>query len=162
PRAARAVMRWGGLGLVIGIAAVAFAAVTLVALEGREVVRLRTITPDGGTRTTRTWVADWDGAMWIEAANDQRPFLLDLQARPDVELVRGGHPLPLHAIPVPGPDGHRRMRALLAEKYGWADPRVRLLPHTPHPRWRSGWSHARRRPVVHRHPLRVHVRCPET
>jgi len=125
-------MRWRRLALVTGIAAVAFAAVTLVALEGREVVRLRTITPDGGVRTTRTWVADWDGAMWIEAANDQRPFLLDLQARPDVELVRGGQPLPLHAIPVPGPDGHRRIRALLAEKYGWADRWIGLLADTSH------------------------------
>jgi len=125
-------MGWRRLALVIGIAAVAFAAVTLVALEGREVVQLRTITPDGGVRTTRTWVADWDGAMWIEAANGQRPFLLDLQARPDVELVRGGRPLPLRAVAVPGPEGHRRIRALLAEKYGWADRWIGLIADTSH------------------------------
>jgi hypothetical protein len=39
---------------VVATAAAAFAAVTLDALEGREVVRLRTTTPDGSVRTTRT------------------------------------------------------------------------------------------------------------
>jgi hypothetical protein len=125
-------MRWRRLALVVAIAAVAFVAVTLDALEGREVVRLRTTTPDGGVRTTRTWVADQDGAMWIEAANDQRPFLLDLQAHPEVELVRGGKLLTLRAVPVPGSPGHRKIRTLLAAKYGWADRWIGLLTDTSH------------------------------
>ena len=125
-------MRWRRLALGLAIAAVTFIAVTLVALEGREVVRLRTTTPDGSVRTTRTWVADWDGAMWIEAANDQRPFLLDVQAHPEVELVRGGRLLTLRAVAVPGADGHRRIRALLAAKYGWADRWIGLVADTSH------------------------------
>ena len=118
------------LAAVLAAAVLAFAAVTLLALEGREVVQLRTVTPEGGVRSTRTWVADADGAMWVEAANVQRPFLLDLGAHPDIELVRGGTVLPVRAVAVPGLDAHRKIRSLLAEKYGWADCWIGLLADT--------------------------------
>ena len=120
------------LAAVLAAAVLAFAAVTLLALEGREVVQLRTVTPEGGVRSTRTWVADADGAMWVEAANVQRPFLLDLGAHPDIELVRGGTVLPVRAVVVPGLDAHRKIRTLLAEKYGWADCWIGLLADTSH------------------------------
>ena len=120
------------LALLLAAAGLAFAAVTLVALEGREVVQLRTVTPGGGVRSTRTWVADADGAMWIEAANVQRPFLLDLRAHPDIELVRGGSVLPVRAQAVPGLGAHQKIRTLLAEKYGWADCWIGLLANTSH------------------------------
>jgi len=120
------------LALVLAAGVLGFAAVTLIALEGREVVQLRTITPEGGVRSTRTWVADADGAMWVEAANVQRPFLVDLRAHPDIELVRGGTVLPVRAVAVPGLDAHRKIRSLLAEKYGWADCWIGLLADTSH------------------------------
>ncbi len=109
---------------------VAFGVITLVALEGVEVVQLRTRTPEGSIRTTRTWVADAGGAMWIESATPDRPFLQDLATRPDVELARGSRVLPLHATVVPGDDGHRAIRALLRAKYGWADRWIGLLTDT--------------------------------
>jgi hypothetical protein len=120
------------LAFLLAAAVLGFAAVTLLALEGREVVQLRTVTPEGGVRSTRTWVADEDGAMWVEAANVQRPFLRDLRAHPDVELVRGGTVLPVRAVAVPGLDAHRRIRTLLAAKYGWADCWIGLLADTSH------------------------------
>jgi hypothetical protein len=120
------------LAAVLAAAVVGFAALSLLALEGREVVQLRTVTPEGGVRSTRTWVADADGAMWVEAANVQRPFLLDLRAHPDIELVRGGTVLPVRAVAVPGLDAHRKIRTLLAEKYGWADCWIGLLADTSH------------------------------
>jgi hypothetical protein len=125
-------MWWRRPALVLAIAAVAFSTVTLVALEGREVVRLRTVTPDGDVRSTRTWVADADGAMWVEAANGDRPFLRDLQSHPEVELIRGAAVLSLRAVPVPGAVGHRKIRSLLAAKYGWADRWIGLLTDTSH------------------------------
>jgi hypothetical protein len=112
------------------LAAAAFGAVTLTALEGGEVVQLRTLAPDGSVRTTRTWVADDAGATWIEAANPERPFLLDLQARPDVSLVRGGVVQRLRAVAMPGEASHRRIRALLRARYGWADAWIGLLTDT--------------------------------
>jgi F420H(2)-dependent quinone reductase len=123
-------MRWRRLALAVLVGAVAFGAVTLLAVEGKEVVQLRTTLPEGGTRTTRVWVAEADGAMWIEAAKPERPFLHDVQTRPDVELVRGGRVLRLRAVPVPGDTGHQKIRRLLAAKYGWADSWVALLEDT--------------------------------
>ena len=57
-------------------------------------------------------------------------FLRDVEARPDVELVRGGEVLALRATPIPGDAGHRKIRRLLAAKYGWADVWVGLLADT--------------------------------
>jgi hypothetical protein len=126
-------MRWRmvtGAVAVAAVAAVGFGAVTLAALEGVEVVQLRTVEPDGSVRTTRTWVADADGAAWIEAANPDRPFLHDLQARPEVLLVRRGTVQRLRAVPMPGDVPHRKIRLLLRTKYGWADRWIGLLADT--------------------------------
>jgi hypothetical protein len=115
-----------GAGLVL----VGFAAVTLVALEGVEVVRLRTTPPDGGARTTRIWVADADGAMWIESATPERPFLHDIATHPDVDLVRGARVLPMRATVLAGDEGHRTIRRLLRARYGWADRWIGMLADT--------------------------------
>ncbi len=109
---------------------IVFVLVTLVALEGREVVVLRTFDERGTGRNTRTWVADDDGAVWIEAANPDRPFLHQLRANPEVELRRAGKLQQCYATVVPNPDGHERIRRLLAAKYAWADRWIGLLTDT--------------------------------
>ena len=113
-------------GVVLGT----FAVVTLVALEGGEVVVLRTTDADGRMRETRTWVADEDGAAWIEAATPERPFLADLRARPSFELRRGGTLHRCRATVMPNPEGHTRIRRLLAARYGWADRWIALVADT--------------------------------
>src|SRR5262245_59982810 len=95
----RAVILAAGLALLL-------AAVTLLALEGREVVVLRTTTSTGAARSTRTWIADADGAAWVEVANPARPFLADVRARPRLELYRHGTWTPCRASVVEPPDGH--------------------------------------------------------
>ena len=117
------------LALVL-LLAVGFAAVTLTALEGNEVVVVRTHDASGGARETRVWVADADGALWVEAATPERDFYRDLEAQPAAELVRGERTLRVVAHPEPGPAGHAHIRALLAAKYGWADQWVALLQDT--------------------------------
>ncbi len=109
---------------------VVFATVTLVALEGREVVVLRTRTADGGEHATRTWIADADGAAWVEAANPERPFLHDVERDPTVLVDRGGRQLRCQASVAPNPQGHVRIRELLASKYGWADRWIALVADT--------------------------------
>ncbi len=123
-------MSWRRVLAALAAAALIFGAVTMLALEGHEVVRLRTAAPDGTTRVTRTWIADADGASWIESATPERPFLRDIEARPDIELVRRDEVLRLRAVPVPGDAGHRMIRRLLAAKYGWADAWIGLLTDT--------------------------------
>lgn len=107
----------GALLLVV----IAFGGLTLYALEGREVIVLRTHTADGAVRETRTWVADDAGAVWVEAAVPGRPFFQQLLAIPEVDVVRDGTTHSYRAVPVPNPDGHVHIRTLLAQKYGWAD-----------------------------------------
>jgi hypothetical protein len=138
--AAYAVDRAGGLGqeslmlrrgLGLGLVALlGFAATTLVALEGREVVVVRTHDADGEEHTTRTWIADAEGASWIEAANPERPFLQDVVRTSTLVLDRGGASHRCRASVLPNPTGHARIRELLAEKYGWADRWVALVADT--------------------------------
>lgn len=116
--------------LVVAALAVAFGGITLVALEGREVVKLRTRDASGTERETRAWVADADGAEWVEAANAERPFLQQIQGGSGVDLWRDGAWRSCAATLEPPPAGHARIRRLLAEKYGWADRWIGLLADT--------------------------------
>lgn len=116
--------------MAAGIGALAFGAVTLVALEGVEVVELRTHDAQGAPRTTRVWIADADGASWVESATPDRPFLRDIAADPAIDVVRGGRVTAMRATPEPGQAGHERIRRLLADKYGWADVWIGLVADT--------------------------------
>jgi hypothetical protein len=123
-------VRWRALLVAAGVGALAFGAITLVALEGVEVVELRTHDGAGAPRTTRVWIADADGASWIESATPDRPFLRDIVVDPTIEVVRGGRVLAMQATPEPGQAGHDRIRRLLADKYGWADVWIGLVADT--------------------------------
>jgi hypothetical protein len=121
------VRRLAALAALLGLA---FGGVTLAALEGRDVVVLRTVDAAGRPRETRTWVADADGAAWVEAANPERPFLRDVLTNPAVALRRDGRWRRCRAEVAPNPEGHVRIRALLAARYGWADRWIALLADT--------------------------------
>jgi len=112
-----------GLGLVFGM-------LTLLALEGGEVVIVRTWDKSGAVRETRTWIADDEGGSWIEAASPMRRFFWDVLARPDVELWRGGRWQRCRALVAANPEGHERIRRLLAAKYGWKDRWIGMLTDT--------------------------------
>ena len=116
--------------LAIVLAAVAFGAVTLVALEGREVVVVETTDASGKARRTRTWIADDEGVALVEAANPERPFLVDLRRSPGLVLERGGARFACRAEILPNPEGHERIRRLLAARYGWADGWIGMLADT--------------------------------
>ena len=118
------------VAVALAVAGLAFAAVTLVALEGREVVVIETLDDAGAARRTRTWVADDAGAAWIEAATPERPFVGDLRRRPSLVLEREGVRHACTAAIAPNPDGHERIRRLLAERYGWADCWIALVADT--------------------------------
>lgn len=110
---------------------VAAGVLTWIALEGKDVVVLRTFDAHGHPRDTRTWIAEEDGAQWIEAANADRGFLHDVTATAGVELHRAGaDPKRCQAQIMANPPGHERIRRLLATKYGWADTWVGWLTDT--------------------------------
>ena len=120
----RALVAIGILGLLL------FGGVTLYALEGHEVVVLRTAGDRGAQRETRVWIVDEGDHAWIEAATPERDFLRDLRARPEAELVRAGATSRVQAEPMPGAEPHRHLRTLLRAKYGVADWWVGLLQDT--------------------------------
>jgi len=116
--------------VVVLVGVVSFGVVTLVALEGREVVVVETTDPTGAPRRTRTWIADDAGSAWIEAATPERPFVGDLQRRAALVLERGGVRRACTAEISPNPHGHERIRRLLAARYGWADRWIGLIADT--------------------------------
>ena len=121
-------MRRAALAIVLAV--VAFGAVTLVALEGREVVVVETMDASGKPRRTRTWIAEEGGTPFVEAANPERPFVADLRRAPGLVLERGGARFVCRGEILPNPDGHARIRRLLAARYGWADSWIGMLADT--------------------------------
>ena len=114
----------GGLGL-------GFALVTLVALEGKEVVVLYTASATAAPHATRTWIApEPEGTLLVEAATPERPFLRDLALNPTLDVERQGARQRCHATILPNPEGHERIRRLLASRYGWADRWIALVADT--------------------------------
>lgn len=124
------------LGGSLLLAALAASLVTLAALEGGPVGVLVTRPAEGGERRTHVWVAEAEGAFWIESATDSRPFFLDLAGNPEVALELRDGPLGPHrrvegvARAVPEPGGHRKIREFLRQRYGWADRWIALLQDT--------------------------------
>jgi hypothetical protein len=113
------------LGLVLG-----FAATTLVALEGKDVVVVRTRDENGAWRETRTWIAEEDGVAYIEIANPERAFYKDIQRNAEVEVKRGDRTETHRAVVMKQPDGHQLIRRLLRQRYGWADIWIGLIADT--------------------------------
>jgi hypothetical protein len=91
---------------------------------GREVIVLRTEEPGGGSLETRLWIVDDAGFSWLHGNPDSH-WMQNLEARPIVEVVRGGETHRYRATQVPGP--HPRVHELLREKYGIADRWVRFV-----------------------------------
>jgi hypothetical protein len=117
-----------GLVRAFLVALAAFVAVTWLALEGGEVVVLRTYDSDGRAYDSRVWIADDEtGAVWIEAASDEKAFYRRVERHPDVELLRDGRWMSLRAVPERGEQGHRMIRERLARKYEWRDRWVGML-----------------------------------
>ena len=123
----RALKTGGALLVALGLL---FVLLTVAALEGPEVVVLRTMDAHGKTRETRTWIADYDGLSWVEAANPAREFYRQILENPEVELLRGKERQRFRAVPLANPEGHVLIRRLLFEKYGLADRWIGLLADT--------------------------------
>jgi hypothetical protein len=102
----------------------------LLALEGGEVVTVRTRDATGRVRNTRTWIADDGHEAWVEAASPERPFLRDLLADPSLDVWRRGRWHHCRAAVADNPMGHEHVRELLADKYGWRDCWIGLVADT--------------------------------
>jgi hypothetical protein len=107
--------------LVLAGVVVALFAVGMIGAESREVVVLHTTGADGARQTTRLWIVDDADGAWLRAGHDGSSWFRDLEARPDVEVERGGETLAVRAVPSRDPADRARINALTATKYGWAE-----------------------------------------
>lgn len=110
-----------GAGLVLALGYVVAHGILIEV--GREVVVLRTEEPDGTWLESRLWIVDDGAVAWLHGADSR--WMHNLEARPIVEVTRGGETHRYRATPVPGP--HPRVHELLRAKYGVADRWVRLV-----------------------------------
>jgi hypothetical protein len=90
---------------------------------GGEVIVLRTENPGGGWLESRLWIVDDGGVSWLHGADSG--WMRNLEARPIVEVVRGGGTHRYRATVVRGP--HPRIHEVLRAKYGSADRWVRFI-----------------------------------
>jgi hypothetical protein len=126
-----------GIGIILG-SLVAFIVLTWLALEAGGVAVVETLASDGSTRSTHVWFVTPDdvgspgdpagnpgkGEIWVEAGTPANGWYMDIQERATLALTSrseariSGRYL---ARPIPGEAPHRRIRALLREKYGLRD-----------------------------------------
>lgn len=118
----RKILGWS-IGLLLAVAVGVFA-LQLVASETGEVVVLHT-TADGVDHTTRLWVVELDGSLWLRSGGGDSGWYARLAAEPRIRLERHGETQSY----VAEPESSRRdeINALMAEKYGWRDRLIGVL-----------------------------------
>lgn len=107
------------LGIVVGLAA-AFGLLQLGISESGEVIVLTTTDAEGETATTRLWIVEHDGDVWLRSGQgDASGWYARILEQPRVEVERAGETASYLAQPTP--DALDTINPLLREKYGWAD-----------------------------------------
>src|SRR5512145_21212 len=109
------------VALVLTGVIVALVAFGIYGAESGEVVVLHTTGADGAGHTTRLWIVDDTDGAWLRAGHDGSSWFRDLEARPDVEVERGGETLAVRRGPSRDPVDRARINVLTAAKYGWAE-----------------------------------------
>ena len=109
--------------LLLGLGLVVFAIGGIVwwVLESSGVAIVETQRADGSLRRTHVWYVREGNALWLEAGRPGHGWYQDLQAHPKVHFQSPDLSGTFNAATVPGPQAHRYVRRLLAEKYGLRD-----------------------------------------
>ena len=102
---------------ILGIALAAFA-LQIIAAESGEVVVLETRDGDGFA-STRLWVVEDEGSLWLRSGGKTSGWYQRLVAEPNVTLERAG----IQGAYRAHPEAERvhRINELMAAKYGWRD-----------------------------------------
>ena len=105
--------------------------VTWWALESSGVAVVTT-QADSGSRSTHVWYVEDAGELVLEAGSPENPWFRDIQVRSQLRFSAKEFSGTYVAKPAPNPEGHRRVRRLLREKYGVRDWWIELLFGTTH------------------------------
>ena len=93
--------------------------VQLVASESGEVAVLHTQEKTGDEYSTRLWVVDHEGDMWLRAGTEQANWYQRLIVLPEVEVDRNSDRLAI--VAEPQPEYRDEINRLMADKYGWRE-----------------------------------------
>jgi len=117
------------MGKLIGVLLLAglvfVGAIALAGDLGGEVVVLTTYAQGGNPHTTKLWVVDDNGQIWLRAGQPDSDWLRRLQGNDSVQLERNGKVSDYRAVVVP--QQRERINRLMAERYGWADQLIGLV-----------------------------------
>ena len=101
----------------------------MLASESGEVVVLESQDDQGEVQSTRLWVVDHDGSMWLRAGDDQsgwyQRLMNSVQAGRAVYVTREGDRFSPDVVS--DPSQAVAVNALMAEKYGFSDDAIGLL-----------------------------------
>ena len=120
-----------GLGAVIGVV-VLYLVLVFGASESGEVVQLVTEDAQGEAVTTRLWVVDTDGDMWLRAGDGTSGWYQRLTAHgkdSPATLIRDDVTYAVTALPEP--QRIAQINQLMAHKYGMGDTLVGILAGSP-------------------------------
>lgn len=108
---------WGFAGLLI--VALCFAGLERLAAERVEVIEIHASDENGEVVTTRLWVVDYEGGMYLRVGADGSGWYSRLQANPAIEMTRGGETKSY--IASSKPEHSAVINQLMQEKYTWGD-----------------------------------------
>ncbi|MAJ58768.1 MAG: hypothetical protein CBC48_01650 [bacterium TMED88] len=107
--------------LCVGLFAFAIGGLVWWVLESSGVAIVETQGAEGQLRRTHVWYVRQGNTVWLEAGRPNHGWYRDLQAHPTVQFESSDLSGRFEAATVPGPQAHRHIRTLLAEKYGVRD-----------------------------------------
>lgn len=110
-------LAWIGGGLVILVLVVV--GLERLAAERVEVIEVHAKDTDGSMVTTRLWVVDHEGGMYVRVGADGSGWYSRMQANPEIEMTRGEKTAIYRAIP--DPTKSDTINDLMQEKYTWGD-----------------------------------------
>lgn len=119
-----------GMAVVFGLIAI-YLALIYAASESGEVVQLVTKDEQGQKITTRLWVADADGAMWLRADQGSGWYrrLITHDTQNPATLIREGRRYSI--VAKAEPQRIAGLNRLMADKYGFGDTVVATLAGSP-------------------------------
>jgi len=121
------------LRLVVGLILLLLLVIGLqvVASESGEVVVLSSRDAAGAESSTRVWVVEREGELWVRGANRDGSWAQRALASPVVRLTRGQDTLTLRAVAASNTEIRREINGQFRSKYGWRDTVISWLIGDP-------------------------------
>jgi hypothetical protein len=118
----------GVLGL-LGVGVLLFLIQGIAAETGGEVVVIHIANEQGEEQSTRIWVMDLDGKLYVRGGEGSWPTRAI--AHPDLKLERAAGTLPYKAVRLMDQELHGRLNRLFRDEYGFGDAIISYMVGDP-------------------------------